>query len=470
MLFTSFVFAGLFLPICTLVFWLAPSPKFKRAILLIGSLIFYGYWEPIYLALLLGFVGIAWICAQLAEATRRAWPIWLATISLLGGLAYYKYFGFFVQISQDLGVLNTSFRAPELALPLGISFIAFQALGYVIDVHRGEFPAEKRFSVVLLFKAFFPQLIAGPICRAHELIPQLKGVFTFRFNQFSSGFAIFTLGLFLKEFFADGIAPLVDSLYADNFNHTFVTAWAAALGFGSQIYADFWGYSTMAVGLARMFGICIPINFNLPYIARSLREFWRRWHITLSQWLRDYLYIPLGGSRNGAYRNTFALMLTMLLGGLWHGANYTFIIWGAIHGIAQVIEHQLFKDRLNYLRYGSFFLRTSIWTIGWLYTFIVVFVAWVFFRAGNVNQAAEIVGMMFSLSLLEPVTLPPNVAKIAFFVIALSALQFPITWALTKLRNEQWPPATALTVALWAIVASVILGAPVAVPFIYFQF
>ena len=470
MLFNSFVFAGLFLPSCLLLFWSAPSPRSKRAVLLAGSLIFYGYWQPSYLVLLLGFVGIAWLCAQLAEKTHATWPVWLAALFLLGGLGYYKYVGFFLQIAKDVGAVSSAFRVPQLALPLGISFIAFQALGYVVDVHRREFSAEKRFSVVLLFKAFFPQLIAGPICRAHELIPQLRGNFKFRIEQFSSGLAIFTLGLLLKELFADGMAPLVDVLYASNEAPSFHTAWTAALGFGGQIYADFWGYSTMAVGLARMFGIEIPINFNLPYIAASLREFWRRWHITLSQWLRDYLYIPLGGSRHGPYRTAAALLITMLLGGLWHGANYTFLVWGAIHGTAQVFEHQIIKGRLDYRRYQKAFPRGLIWSVGWTYTFLTVFVAWVFFRSANVTQALKIVTAMLTPQGFNISALSSEIKQIALLTVLLIFSQFPINWALKQLRDERWAPAITLTIAFWALVAAVVFGAPVAIPFIYFQF
>jgi alginate O-acetyltransferase complex protein AlgI len=470
MLFNSFVFAGLFLPICLLAFWLAPSPSSKRAVLLFGSLVFYGYWLPAYLILLVGFVGVAWACAQLAEKTDSTWPVWLAALFLLGGLAYYKYAGFFSQVAVDLHLAPSGFRIPQLALPLGISFIVFQALGYVIDVHRREFSAEKRFSVVLLFKAFFPQLIAGPICRAHELIPQLRGTFNFRLEQFASGLAIFALGLALKQLFADGLAPLVDTLYSNRDSPSFYGAWAASIGFGGQIYADFWGYSTMAVGLARMFSIDIPTNFNLPYLATSLREFWRRWHITLSQWLRDYLYKPLGGSRHGRLRTMAALLITMLLGGFWHGANYTFIVWGAIHGLALVFEHQVIKGRLNYNRWNSLPLRGITFITGWMYTFLVVFSAWVFFRAANVDQAAKIIAAMLSPQKLTHAALSVEMKQIATLALLLFLIQIPITWALRQLRDERWSPAVAVTIAFWAVVVAIVFGAPIAVPFIYFQF
>jgi len=466
MLFNSFVFAGIFLPLTLLLFWGVRTPEARRAVLLVSSLIFYGYWFPWYLLLLVGFVAIAWYCALQVEAHGGRGPVLVATVLLLGALAYYKYSGFLGKVFVDLVFVEPDFRVQTLALPLGISFIVFQALGYVVDVYRREFPAEKNFLVVLLFKAFFPQLIAGPICRAHELMPQLRGTLTFRLSQLTSGLAIFALGLLIKEFFADGLAPLVNQLYAGRTTYTLYESWAASIGFGGQIYADFWGYSTMAVGLARMFGVDIPTNFNLPYAATSLREFWRRWHITLSEWLRDYLYKPLGGSRKGPTRTVIALMLTMLLGGLWHGANYTFIVWGAIHGVALAVEHT-FAGRQR--RTGSTAL-TPIRIAGWFYTFIVVFVAWVFFRATDVQQGNQIVAAMFMPGTQALSQIPNQVQQVAFFVAVLACVQWPVEWLLRQLRSEKIAPSFAIVIAFWSIVEAVVLGAPVAVPFIYFQF
>jgi D-alanyl-lipoteichoic acid acyltransferase DltB (MBOAT superfamily) len=464
-LFNTFAFAGLFLPLTLLAFWFAPGDRAKRGILLASSLFFYGYWYWPYLGLLVGLVAIAWACALRVEKTRSTAPVWVAALLLLGILGFFKYAGFLATVAHDLGLADgESRRVHALALPIGLSFIAFQALGYVVDVYRGEFPAERRFSVVLLFKAFFPQLIAGPICRAHELMPQLKRQFRFDATQFFCGLAIFALGFLLKEVFADSLAPLVDKLYAPRANLGMVDAWAAAIGFGGQIYADFWGYSTMAVGLARMFGVDIPVNFRLPYLATSLRDFWRRWHITLSQWLRDYLYKPLGGSRRGRARTVFALMATMLLGGLWHGANYTFIVWGALHGFVQVLEHLLLPQQLS----GQAWIRRARAAAGWLYVFVVVMVAWVFFRAENLGQAVAIVKAMFN----GPVswTLGIEVRQIFALSLALLLLQVPIEKLLAALRDLRVAPARAVIATFWGVVVGVVLGAPAAVPFIYFQF
>lgn len=465
MLFNSFVFIALFLPLTLAVFWLWPGDRGKRAILLGSSLLYFGYFHWPYLGLLIGLVGVAWACALWGQRTLSVKPVWVAGAVLLGVLAYFKYSGFLVQVAQDLGLsAGDSRRVHELALPIGISFIVFQALGYVIDVHRREFPAERRFTVVLLFKAFFPQLIAGPICRAHELMPQLRQHFRFDASQFFAGLGIFAVGLFLKEVFADGLAPLVDSLYEVGTKRSTLDAWAAAVGFGGQIYADFWGYSTMAVGLARMFGVTIPVNFRLPYAATSLREFWRRWHITLSQWLRDYLYKPLGGSRNGPRRTALALMATMLLGGIWHGANYTFVVWGALHGAVLTLEHFLRPGKP-----GAAMAGVSIGgLLGWIYTSVVVLVAWVFFRAVDVHQAFSIVSEMFSGG--SRGEMPASVRQIFFLSAVLFVLQFPLERFLEALRLGQVSPPAVVAFSFWGMFAAIVLGAPAAVPFIYFQF
>jgi D-alanyl-lipoteichoic acid acyltransferase DltB (MBOAT superfamily) len=464
-LFNTFAFAGLFLPLTLLAFWLAPGDRARRAVMLAASLFFYGYWFWPYLGLLVALVAVAWACALRAERSRSTAPVWAAAVILLGVLGFFKYAGFLATIAHDLGLSDTaSRRVHTLALPIGISFIAFQALGYVVDVHRREFPAERRFSIVLLFKAFFPQLIAGPICRAHELMPQLKQHFRFDLQGFVHGLAIFAVGLLLKEVFADSLAPLVDGLYADGGRPDMLHAWTAAVGFGAQIYADFWGYSTMAVGLARMFGVDIPVNFRLPYLATSLRDFWRRWHITLSQWLRDYLYKPLGGSRHGQARMAWTLMVTMLLGGIWHGANYTFLVWGGIHGVVQVLEHLLRRREVP----GAPAPSRLAAILGWGYVFVTVFVAWVFFRAQDLGQALTIVGAMFTGEVRW--TADAGVRQILALSVALMVLQVPIEKLLEALRNGRVLPATATATAFTATLVAVVLGAPAAVPFIYFQF
>lgn len=465
MLFNSFVFAGIFLPLCLLLFWLAPGDRAKRTILLIGSLVFYGYWHPPYLILLIGLVAIAWGCALWAERTESRWPVVTACVLLLGTLAYYKYAGFLLQVAGDLGLANGN-TALKIALPLGISFIVFQALGYVIDVHRKEFRAERSFAVTLLFKAFFPQLIAGPICRASELIPQLKSTFRFSLANLLNGIGIFAVGLFLKMVFADNLASQVDVLFAPDRELSRLESIGATLGFGAQIFADFWGYSTMAVGLALMFGVTIPVNFRLPYIATSLRDFWRRWHITLSQWLRDYLYKSLGGSWHGQVRTIFALLATMLLGGLWHGANYTFIVWGAIHGLALVAEHLLGrKPSSNPDRSGVVSLLTA--ATGWLYTFSVVMLAWIFFRATSLEHAMSVIHSILTAPMGD---MTPALWRIAVFGGILALVQAPLYMLLERMRSGTFAMHLVSPLATVFCLSAIVLGAAEAVKFIYFEF
>jgi len=470
MRFDSFVFAGLFLPVVLTLFWLSPDDRYKRTILLGSSLVFYGYWNPSYLILLIGMVGVAWLCARLAEHTPASWPLWTAAFLLLGTLGLFKYSAFASLVARDLGLADHGGSpALVLALPLGISFIAFQALGYVIDVHRREFPAEPRFGVVLLFKAFFPQLIAGPICRAHQLMPQLRGHFAFSWDRLLSGAAIFALGLFLKSVFADSLAPHVDRLFDDGTVRTAYHSWAAAYGFAGQIYSDFWGYSTMAVGLARMFGIDLPINFTLPYLSRSIREFWTRWHITLSHWLRDYLYKPLGGSHRGPIRTMVALLITMLLGGLWHGAHYTFLLWGLLHGLVLSLEHAVGRDTRERDPSAQLTLPAVLSQAGgWIYTMGTVLVGWILFRAATVGQALD---MIASLGIFTgEKTVSPSVLPVTLLTLALLVLQIPIQAAITAFREGRVPADVSLASAFSMVWLSIVLGAPDTYPFVYFQF
>lgn len=469
MLFDSFVFAGIFLPLSLALFWLSPSNRLKQLVLLFTSLLFYGYWNVAYVPLLIGMVFVAWICARQAGSTSSAWPVWLASTCLLGILFVFKYMNFFGHAFVDMRLISPD-NEPNLhfALPLGISFITFQSLGYVIDVHRKDTSAEPRFTVVLLFKAFYPQLIAGPICRARQLMPQVMGPFRCTRAQFLAGLAIFTIGLFLKFVFADGIASHVDALFLRPSGHTRLESWAAAYGFGCQIYADFWGYSTMAVGLAYMYGIELPINFHLPYLSDSVREFWRRWHVTLSQWLRDYLYKPLGGSRLGRTRTVCALLVTMLLGGLWHGANYTFMLWGLLHGAALSVEHLLREIRPDDTTAASHPFNGLIRIAGWCYTMLVVCIGWILFRATDIGQALSITESFFFGKDFGIAT--PAVMQITFLTMALFLLQIPIHTAIRVLAegkmSEEWSFACAFSLLLGTIV----LGAPQTRPFIYFQF
>jgi D-alanyl-lipoteichoic acid acyltransferase DltB (MBOAT superfamily) len=344
-------------------------------------------------------------------------------------------------------------------LPIGISFFTFQAITYVVDVYRGETPAASLVEVAIL-QAFFPHIVAGPIVRANELLPQLRTPRDPR--TVLAGPAIFLIvgGLVKKTVIADELARrIVDPVYSDPAAHSASELTLAFYGFAAQIYCDFSGYTDMAIGLALLLGYQLPQNFNRPYLALSLRDFWRRWHMTLSRWLRDYLYIPLGGNRGGRLKTYRNLMLTMLLGGLWHGAAWTFVLWGGIHGTALSVE------RFARERFSGF--RLPAWA-AWLVTFHVVCVAWVFFRSPDLATAFDVLGGL-GLSGPSPlVTLP-----LVFLVVAAVAIQaLPPGW---WREAEAWLVARPVAVQGLAV-GAVIVAADAAVgqqgvaPFIYYQF
>lgn len=468
MLFSSFVFLFVFLPATCALYWLAPGQRSRERLLLAASIVFYAYWYVPYVLLLTGLVFVAWLAALASRGNPRSLAAVLAVAFLLLTLAFFKYEAFFLRVSVDLGLLSAS-RADSLKhgleLPLGISFIVFQAIGYVVDVAKGGTPAERRFETVLLFKAFFPQLIAGPICRASELIPQLKDLRPIRTHKFAAGILIVTVGLFLKLVFADNLSPFVEGAFSRPNELSTLQAWAGALAFSVQILADFWGYSTIAVGLALLFGVDIPINFRLPYLAQSVREFWRRWHITLSTWLRDYLYKPLGGSRAGLLRTFAAVMATMLLGGLWHGANYTFLIWGAVHGFALCLEH--WSGRHKAAKDATLVaLPARMFRIG--LTFLFITLSWVFFRSESVRNAFDFLDRMMSFSgdtrwqqdVMQPLVL------IIFFLISHPLYEGVIRRA----RQSAYDPVLCYGMAVGFGLVTLVMSATNSVPFIYFQF
>lgn len=452
-----------------MLYWLASSQNSRKIVLLISSFIFYAAWFPPHLMLLLVLVTTCWLAALYSIKYKR-FSVILASLILLGSLGYWKYASFFVQVLSDLGLDESwmsSFAEP-LALPLGISFIVFQGLGYVIDVSKREKTPEMRWDTETLFIVFFPQLIAGPICRAHELMPQLREKQIFNHGEFSSGFAIVAIGLFLKVVFADNISPFVDNYYETAPDLTASQAWFATLGFSVQILADFWGYSTMAYGMALMFGIVLPVNFRLPYLATSIREFWRRWHITLSQWLRDYLYKPLGGSKKGYARTSVALLLTMLIGGLWHGAAYTFIVWGLLHGLALMLEHGV-KNALGPVQesYVDKKVISNICSIiSWFYAMSVVLIGWVIFRATDLNEAFILLEKMVSgLPNLTDVPTILMVLVVGFFVTHIF-----IESLIERLRGKTISNTVCYLLAAWLMLVSILMSAEIPRPFIYFQF
>ena len=409
MLFNSYGFIFIYLPIVLIGFFhLARiSHAFAAGWLALASLFFYGYWNPAYLGLLSGSIicnysfGL-WIAKAGVkhDAARQKRLLIVAISANLLLLAYYKYANFFLGNLNT--VASTHFSLGEIILPLGISFFTFTQIAFLVDTYQGKVK-EYNFIHYSLFVTYFPHLIAGPILHHKEMMPQFAHAGTYRINweHIASGLLLFTLGLCKKTLWADALAPYANGVF-DGVQHgaipSIYEAWAGALAYTLQIYFDFSGYTDMALGVALLFNIHLPINFDSPYRATSIIEFWRRWHMTLSRFLRDYLYIPLGGNRKGTQRRYANLMATMLLGGLWHGAGWTFVCWGALHGIYLTANH-LWRE--------YFPEKPARWLPAWLsglsggaLTFVAVVAAWVVFRANNIVQAGVMLKAMFGLEAL----------------------------------------------------------------------
>ena len=402
MLFNSYVFICLFLPLTLGGFYLLGAFGRRRAVigwLVAASLVFYGWWNPIYLFLILGSVLFNYGIGLAIGRTRpRRHPGWLLSLGIAGNLAllgYFKYTDFFiVNVSAAAGL---DWAPLQIVLPLAISFFTFQQIAFLVDTCRGE-SREYDLLRYFLFVTFFPQLIAGPIVHHKEMMPQFAGSRLGRFcsESLAVGVTIFAIGLFKKVILADTVAlyatPVFDAAEAGR-TVGFFAAWQGVLAYTGQIYFDFSGYCDMAIGLARMFGIRLPLNFDSPYKAASIIDFWRRWHMTLSRFLRDYLYIPLGGGRRGAGRRYLNLMIVMLLGGLWHGAGWTFVIWGGLHGLYLLINH-LWRGLRRSRAQTANALAASGRILAQGLTLFAVVVAWTFFRAESLDGAmAMLAGM-----------------------------------------------------------------------------
>ena len=403
MLFNSFTFIFIFLP-ATLAGFFAIGTRWHHRIAiawLVGaSLFFYGWWNPAYLGLMLGSILFNYAIGVALGGYKQAGPgKWLMAFGVagnLGLLGYFKYANFFVE-NIDL-VTGADFHLGKIVLPLAISFFTFQQIAYLVDAYKGE-TREYNFLHYCLFVTFFPQLIAGPIVHHKEMLPQFAKEWIYRLNyeHLAVGMTIFTIGLFKKVVLADGVAEYATPVFAAaemGVALDFHEAWIGALAYTFQLYFDFSGYSDMAIGLARMFGIKLPLNFNSPYKASSITEFWHCWHMTLSRFLRDYLYFPLGGNRKGKPRRYINLMITMLLGGLWHGAGWTFILWGVLHGFYLVINHAWhgLRSLLNMAPGKSTCAGRGV---ARLITFAAVVVGWVLFRAESLSGAGRILSSMF---------------------------------------------------------------------------
>lgn len=485
MLFNSYIFIFAFLPPVLLVYWLARGRHRLEpalAFLTLASLFFYGWWKPAYLWIIMGSMVGNYIFGKYLTRSHSKLLLGVGVGLNLAVLGYYKYANFFID-NINLA-LSSSFHLETIVLPLAISFFTFQQIAYLVDTYQRK-TEEYQFLHYCLFVVFFPQLIAGPIVHHRETIPQfLKPLSKSSFSSHMSvGLTLFCIGLFKKVVIADTLALTATPIFALADGGAVIStqdAWLGALAYTFQLYFDFSGYSDMAIGLARMFGIVLPMNFFSPYKSRNIIDFWRRWHITLSRFLRDYLYIPLGGNRKGPimrYRNLF---ITMLLGGMWHGAGWNFLIWGALHGIYLVINHgyHYLRARIGFDSPGRIHAA-----LAWLLTFSAVVLAWVYFRATTLDGAHALLVAMFGLSGDVSNTLGnyhanPIVIALLISVLAPSSLQMLVDYdpVLDDLRSEsekvrlRWRPTLLWALGISMIGAYAIMDMAKVSEFLYFQF
>ncbi len=481
MLFNSLAYL-VFLPIVFTVYWLMKA-DLRWVLILIASYFFYMCSGPMYGLLILFVTATSYLFAILIEKTEdekvRKPVLLLSVITCMGVLFVYKYFDFFGN-TLSYWVKNfggeMDFVTLNLVLPVGISFYTFQSMSYVIDVYRGDTKAEHHFGKYAAFVSFFPQLVAGPIERSSNLLPQIKVPRTFDYEQAMRGVKQMLIGYYKKLVIADILSEYVELVYQHMYYFKGFSIILATLFFTLQIYCDFSGYSDIAIGTAKLFGIDLMTNFKSPYFSKSIKEFWSRWHISLSTWFKDYVYIPLGGNRVGAVRHSFNLLVTFLVSGLWHGADWTFVIWGGVHGIAQVLENTIFKPIVRSKNKVLGVVRNAV-------VFIFCAFAWIFFVSSDWDTAVYMIQNLFvrdssiadfffeggktiGLTLFKSIMIGVTVAILAFYdYMAYKHDDDFIGWISGKKKIWQW-----LFYCLIALFIVFVSKKGVAAEFIYFQF
>ena len=473
MLFNSLTFM-VFFAIVLILHQMPFSWRMKKINLLIASYLFYAAWNPPFVILIWISTILDWQLAKRiyteSKQSKRKLLLMGSILVNLGLLGYFKYGEFLLHNWQALmASIGIDYQVPEwsIILPVGISFYTFQTMAYTLDVYLKRAKPAKSFLDFSLFVTFFPQLVAGPIVRPTYLIPQFEKEHKANKNMFFWGVGLMTVGLFEKIVVADGIlAPITDQVYKANGVVSFSSAWLGTMAFAGQIFSDFAGYSTTAIGVSLALGFSLPTNFNFPYAAIGFSDFWRRWHISLSTWLRDYLYIQLGGNKKGKRRTTINLMLTMLIGGLWHGASWTFVVWGGLHGIYLAIERVLKIKFKN----AEWLKKLSTQIILALTTYLLVCITWVFFRAQNFPQAFALIQSMFGFNPEGQSTLA-TVYIIEVIVVTISMLI--IHWRMRNTSLEAVVQKTSWPVigTIWGIMlVLIIISQGSGDAFIYFQF
>ena len=458
----------LFLSLVVMAYWRLNHDR-QNWMLLFASCFFYGWWDWRFLMLMLGSATVDFILGQkIADSPDKTLRRTLLIFSLVlnfGFLGFFKYSNFFVQSLADalasIGVQSVSTPFLKIILPPGISFYTFQEVAYIVDVYHGKLKPARRYVDYTLFICLFPHLIAGPIQRPSHLLPQVQRPRYFDGEKFFGGLMLILCGLFRKSVIADNAAHLANAAFDGKLGHNLVATLIGVSAFALQIYGDFSGYSDIARGSAQLLGFHFMVNFRQPYLASNLQDFWRRWHISLSTWLRDYLYIPLGGSRRGHLRTYANLMTTMLLGGLWHGANWTFVLWGGLHGCWLSVE-RAFAGKQD--RSQSRF-RAG----GWLVTMLIVGLSWLFFRARNIGQAMTMLG---DLRFPRMAAAIPAAGRLPGGVLAVVMLAIDLR---LELWGEEYPfekaqPAWAIAVVCAFCVVMAMFGPMDTNAFIYFQF
>ncbi|WP_339696526.1 MBOAT family O-acyltransferase [uncultured Marixanthomonas sp.] len=480
MLFNSIDFA-IFFPLFFLLYWIvAKKLTLRNIFLLAASYLFYGWWDWRFLFLIIFSSMVDYTIGKLIyKASKKSIKKTFLFISLgvnLGLLAYFKYTNFFIDSFVNsfrfFGGSLESFSL-NIILPVGISFYTFQTLSYTIDIYREKIKPTNDALSFFTFVAFFPQLVAGPIERASHLLPQFHKTYSFNYKAVKSGLLLMALGLFKKMVIADRLAILVNEVYNNPTGHSGQDLIIATIFFAFQIYCDFSGYSDIAIGISRTIGFDLMKNFDTPYFAKSITDFWRRWHISLSTWFRDYVYIPLGGSRNGEYRTYLNLFLVFVISGLWHGAAITFIIWGAIHGIIIVMEKAFGYYKLKIKR--DHFIPAFFFTIS---TFVIVCVAWIFFRANSFADSVYIIKNLLNVNLKQfdstNLGLPKDEFILAIVVIVLLLIFDALhrKYGALKLLNKSnfILRYATYTVIIFSIIIFGVYGNDSVSEFIYFQF
>lgn len=474
MVFNSLQYA-LFLPVVFVIYWQL-GRRGQNLLLLFASWLFYGLWDWRFLGLMWLTTAVDYLVGRYLAANeddrkrKRAFAISLGLNLVV--LGFFKYFNFFIGSAVDLfDAIGVQANEPTLRilLPVGISFYTFHGISYTFDVYRRDIEPADNILDFAVFVAYFPQLVAGPIGRAHIQLPQFEHERPrLRADQVQSGLALILMGLFKKVVIADAIAPYVNEAFANPGDQSWITLTAATWGFALQIYGDFAGYSDVARGSSRLLGIELPINFEQPYLSRNPTVFWRTWHISLSNWLRDYLYIPLGGNRGKRSKTYRNLMLTMLIGGLWHGAAWTFVVWGGLHGLYLCV-HRYYQERTDQVGAHN---RPGRFTAGDIVPAIICFqfvcFAWIFFRAQNFSEAFAVIKGIF--------TLQGGAVAAGFVPLLILVAAISLAIDITQRNRETHTPMLALRPALQGLLyGGFVLGILLfsggeAVPFIYFQF